>query len=131
MQVMDRGEFFRAAEQRVASADEANFELMVSDMKLELLGKVAENARVGGKWASIITVADGNSRSRHDAYSALMTASDSLQHDGFQTDEAYLRENDRIYHQLTVFWADGKNIYENDLHLLGTFDPELLAEHRQ
>jgi len=99
----------------------------VPEMLLKLYGKVAIEAQRQQKWTSITARASLDAPTRLRALNvAMANISGTMQQEGFQTDDARAEIDGAFYHQLTVFWADGKDIYEKQLHRLGTLDTELL-----
>jgi len=101
--------------------------LRVTFLQAQLYGSVALRAQEGEKWASIATSAKEISDTRRSLmHTSMIRLSGLVQIDGFQTDDAYTSLDGLSYHQLTVFWSDGKSIYENQLKRLGVFDNNLL-----
>lgn len=117
---MKRGEFTGLLE-RNGNNDQ------LTALKLLLLSRAAIRSSAGEKWAAVVVKSrldDGNCRS--EAHFNITCLSDFVQMDGFQTDEGHIEQDGYHYHQLTVFWGDGKSIYEAQ-HRLGEVDQQLLV----
>ncbi len=138
MKLMERGEFKKTVESATNYADttlvdtaseEAFLEANRPRFILELFAQITEQASKGEKWASVTGKAHANSaKERSLLHLLIINTSHFMQMDGFQTDEAVTEADGYRYHQLTVFWADGKDKYEHELHRLRTMDDELLDQ---
>jgi hypothetical protein len=133
---MKRGEFLKLTQEvsehaeqpkEFTSLDEYHG-FVVGWLTLRLMRRISSAAERGKKWASIEIEADSLlPEDQIAARSITSSISRTMQEEGFQTDEAYRENGEGFIRQLTVFWADGKDIYE-DLELLGTIDPDYLSE---